>query len=110
MLSELHARYARPLLISETGAENDQRLPWFDYICAQVSKAVMAGVPVQGICWYPILDYPGWDDARYCPAGLLGYADGQGQRAAFHPLHKALCDRASEFDTLIRQSDGNVRI
>ncbi|KPB77125.1 beta-glucosidase [Pseudomonas syringae pv. tomato] len=110
MLSELHARYARPLLISETGAENDQRLPWFDYICAQVSKAVMAGVPVQGICWYPILDYPGWDDARYCPAGLLGYADNQGLRAAFHPLHKALCDRASEFDTLIRQNDGNMPI
>ncbi|AQL37602.1 hypothetical protein A584_04520 [Pseudomonas syringae pv. theae ICMP 3923] len=65
---------------------------------------------MQGICWYPILDYPGWDDARYCPAGLPGYADGQGQRAAYHPLHKALCDRASEFDTLTGQKGGNFLI
>ncbi|RML46238.1 Glycoside hydrolase [Pseudomonas syringae pv. ribicola] len=62
------------------------------------------------MCGYPILDYPGWDDACYCPESSLSYADGQGQRAAFHPLHKALCDRASAFDTLIRQKGGNFPI
>ncbi|MBN3469605.1 beta-glucosidase [Pseudomonas savastanoi pv. phaseolicola] len=105
MLSELHTRYARPILISETGAEDVQRLPWFNYICAEVSKAVRAGLPVEGICWYPILDYPGWDDARYCPTGLLGYADGQGKRASFHPLQVALRESAGEFAALIRQKD-----
>ncbi|EPM78927.1 hypothetical protein A249_33291, partial [Pseudomonas syringae pv. actinidiae ICMP 18804] len=35
---------------------------------------------------------------------------GQGQRAAYHPLHKALCDRASEFDTLTGQKGGNFLI
>jgi len=100
MLKELHARYGRPILISETGAEDDQRLPWFHYVTDQVKKAMRAGVPVEGICWYPILDYPGWDDGRYCPAGLLGYADGQGQRAAFHPLQVALQKERDEFDAL----------
>ncbi|AVB20291.1 hypothetical protein BKM03_14495 [Pseudomonas avellanae] len=65
---------------------------------------------MQGICGYPTLDYPGRDDARYCPESFPGYADGQGQRAAYHPLHKALCDRANEFDTLIRQKGGNLPI
>ncbi|EGH17221.1 hypothetical protein Pgy4_30020 [Pseudomonas savastanoi pv. glycinea str. race 4] len=72
---------------------------------AEVSKAVRAGLPVEGICWYPILDYPGWDDARYCPTGLLGYADGQGKRASFHPLQVALRESAGEFAALIRQKD-----
>ncbi|MDY0934762.1 beta-glucosidase [Pseudomonas viridiflava] len=100
MLRELHARYGRPILVSETGAEDEQRVPWFRYVTDQVSKALQAGVPVEGICWYPILDYPGWDDGRYCPAGLLGYADGQGQRAAFHPLQLAIREADEAFEAL----------
>lgn len=90
MLKELHTRYQRPLLISETGAEDQDRVPWLDYIVEQVLLARQRGVPVEGICWYPFLDYPGWDDGRYCPAGVFGYPDGEGQRAAFHPLHMRL--------------------
>lgn len=110
MLSELHRRYARPILISETGAEDVQRLPWFNYVCAEVSKAVRAGVPVQGICWYPVLDYPGWDDGRYCPAGLLGYADGQGARAIFDPLQVALRENTLELAALIREKNGKFAV
>ncbi|MEE5072259.1 family 1 glycosylhydrolase [Pseudomonas alliivorans] len=99
MLRELFVRYGRPILVSETGAEDEQRVPWFRYVTDQVKKAVQAGVPVEGICWYPILDYPGWDDGRYCPAGLLGYADGQGQRAAFHPLQVAIREADKIFET-----------
>ncbi|MCD5986055.1 family 1 glycosylhydrolase [Pseudomonas sp. CDFA 610] len=99
MLRELFVRYGRPILVSETGAEGEQRVPWFRYVTDQVKKAVQAGVPVEGICWYPILDYPGWDDGRYCPAGLLGYADGQGQRAAFHPLQVAIREADKMFET-----------
>ncbi|MCD5994050.1 beta-glucosidase [Pseudomonas sp. CDFA 602] len=97
MLKELHARYGRPILISETGAEDEERLPWFRYVTDQVSQAMRAGVPVQGICWYPILDYPGWDDGRYCPTGLFGYADGEGQRAPFHPLQTAIRESCDAF-------------
>ena len=42
--------------------------------------AQRAGVPVEGICLYPILDYPGWDDDRHCETGLWGYADPSGER------------------------------
>ncbi|CAM3122618.1 beta-glucosidase [Pseudomonas floridensis] len=100
MLRELYARYGKPILISETGAEDEQRLPWFRYVTEQVKKALKAGVPIEGICWYPILDYPGWDDGRYCPAGLLGYADGQGQRVTFHALQLAIREETEEFDAL----------
>ncbi|WP_426140870.1 beta-glucosidase [Pseudomonas sp. DWP3-1-2] len=86
MLMEVYQRYRRPLLISETGAENDERVPWLDYVSEQAAHALARGVPVEALCWYPFLDYPGWDDGRYCPAGLFGFADGEGHRAPFHPL------------------------
>lgn len=52
--------------------------------------AVDRGVQIEGLCWYPFLDYPGWDDGRYCPAGVFGYADGEGTRAPYHRLHRAM--------------------
>lgn len=86
MLREVQQRYRRPLLISETGAENDERVPWLNYVSEQIELARQRGVSVEALCWYPFLDYPGWDDGRYCPAGVFGYADGEGNRAPYHPL------------------------
>lgn len=90
MLAEIHRRYERPLLIAETGAEGGERVAWFNYVSAQVEQALMRGVPVEAICWYPLLDYPGWENDRYCPAGVFGYADAEGNRQTFEPLHHAL--------------------
>jgi len=72
MLAEVYARYGRPLFVAETGIEGDDRASWFAYICDDVNEARRRGVPVEGICLYPILDHPGWDDDRHCPNGLIG--------------------------------------
>jgi beta-glucosidase/6-phospho-beta-glucosidase/beta-galactosidase len=88
ILAELHKRYGRPLLVAETGAEGNMRGQWLHYIAEQVELALQRGVPVEGICLYPVLDYPGWDDDRHCPTGLLGYADEHGRRA----VHDGLAD------------------
>ena len=37
-----------------------------------LAQSYARGVPVEGICLYPIADHPGWDDDRMCPNGLLG--------------------------------------
>ncbi|MEA1673230.1 hypothetical protein [Nitrospirillum sp. BR 11163] len=71
ILAEFHARYGRPLLIAETGAEGSARPSWLHYVCAEVRQARACGVPVRGVCLYPVLDYPGWDDERACEVGLL---------------------------------------
>jgi len=51
-----------------------------------VAQARQAGVPVEGICLYPVTDYPGWDDERHCPTGLLGYIQADGGRPVYEPL------------------------
>ncbi len=80
ILEEVWQRYGRPILISETGAQGAERAPWLRYVGEEARAARRAGVPVEGICLYPILDYPGWDDDRHCETGLWGYADPSGHR------------------------------
>lgn len=86
ILAETHARYGRPIFVAETGIEGERRPAWLAYVCAEVRAAMAAGVPVEGICLYPVLDHPGWDDGRYCPNGLLGFSPGTGLRVADPPL------------------------
>lgn len=90
MLAEVHARYGRPLLIAETGVEGAARAPWLRAVAAEVAAARDAGVPVVGLCWYPIADHPGWEDDRACPNGLLSTPDDAGRRAVHAPLARAL--------------------
>lgn len=90
ILSEIWQRYQRPLLIAETGAEGDVRGEWLSYVSEQVALAMQRGVPVEGICLYPILDYPGWTDDRHCQTGLLGFADESGRRAVHAGLAEQL--------------------
>jgi len=72
-LQEVFDRYGRSLFLAETGAEDDFRPIWFNYACAEVVAAMKAGVPIEGICLYPIVNHPGWDDDRHCHNGLWDY-------------------------------------
>jgi hypothetical protein len=66
-----------------------------------VRAAVASGIPVEGICLYPVIDYPGWSNLRHCEVGLLGHLDERGHRAICLPLadelrrQQALCENWS---------------
>lgn len=96
MLAEVYLRYGRTMMIAETGAEGEGRTAWTEYVFNEVAKAQACGIPMDGICLYPILDYPGWDNNRHCPTGLLGYADIKGQRPVYAPLAGMLRDWQQE--------------
>ena len=59
ILQEFYEHYQKPVFIAETGIEDDTRPEWFRYICSEVLRALKAGVPIYGICLYPILNHPG---------------------------------------------------
>lgn len=90
ILRDVHARYDRPVLVAETGTEGDARPQWLGYIASEVAAALEAKVPVEGICLYPILNHPGWDDERHLHCGLWDYADEHGRREVFGPLEREL--------------------
>lgn len=96
MLQEVYDRYRRPIFVAETGIEDDTRPAWFRYMCREVFTAIAQGVPVEGICLYPILNHPGWDDDRHCYNGLFDYADAAGHREAFGPLADEIVRRTAD--------------
>jgi hypothetical protein len=86
LLREVFERYRRPMFIAETGTESNGRPTWLRYIGSEVCAALTLGVPIEGICLYPIVDFPGWGDDRHCETGLWGMADAQGHRDIHQPL------------------------
>ena len=90
MLREVHERYRRPMFIAETGIEDQARPAWLKYMGHEVRRALRSGVPIHGLCLYPILNHPGWEDDRHCHNGLWDYADDAGGRAMYEPLARAL--------------------
>jgi beta-glucosidase/6-phospho-beta-glucosidase/beta-galactosidase len=100
LLAENFARYERPLFIAETGIEDEARPGWLGYMCNEVFAAMAAGVPLQGVCLYPIANHPGWDDDRYCQNGLLDYPDAAGRRGVYEPLARELREQQAIFASL----------
>jgi beta-glucosidase/6-phospho-beta-glucosidase/beta-galactosidase len=98
ILREVYERYHRPLFIAETGAENRARASWLRYMCCEVQSAIASGIPVKGICLYPILNHPGWTDNRHCHNGLWDYPDAKGNRPIYLPLARELARWQKVFD------------
>lgn len=65
LLAEVYERYKRPLLISETSHFGATRATWLSEIVTEVSLACMNNIPVEGICIYPILDRPDWENLEH---------------------------------------------
>jgi hypothetical protein len=86
MLHEVYQRYHCPLFVAETGAEDRARAGWFRYVCQEVAAAIQLGIPLHGICLYPILNHPGWMDDRHCYNALWDYPTSHGQRRIYAPL------------------------
>jgi len=86
ILGEFYQRYQRPLIIAETGIEDEMRPEWFRFVCEEVRIAASKGVPIEGMCLYPIVNHPGWVDERHCHNGLWDYLDEKNEREAYPPL------------------------
>ena len=116
MLAEVHTRYGRPVFVAETGIEGqahvtgiplyemplsaaaDARPEWLRYVGAEVRAARAAGVPVEGICLYPVMNHLGWDDDRHCQNGLLDFPrDASGRRGVVAPLADELAREQALF-------------
>jgi hypothetical protein len=62
LLSEVYYRYWRPVVVSETSHFGAGRGRWIREVAGEVARARQAGVAVEGLCIYPIVDRPDWDD------------------------------------------------
>jgi hypothetical protein len=62
LLAEVHQRFQRPICLAETSHFGIGRAPWLAEIGDEARQALFHGVPLEGVCIYPILDRPDWED------------------------------------------------
>ena len=62
LLKRVWLRYRRPVLLAETSHVGAGRGDWILEIAEEVAHAQAAGVEVAGICLYPIIDRPDWEN------------------------------------------------
>ena len=101
LLQETFEHYRKPLFVAETGIEDETRPAWLRYLCNEVFAAIANGVPVRGVCLYPIVNHPGWEDERHCYNGLFDYADDRGHREVFEPLALELARQQQFADAIL---------
>jgi len=110
MLDEVWQRYRRPMIVSETGAEGEARVPWLRYVCDESAIALESGVELHGITLYPIVNHPGWNDSRRCHNGLFDYADANGVRPIYEPLAQELRRQAPRLLRLRERTSSHLAL
>jgi hypothetical protein len=85
------------MLLTETGSESPNGAGWLRYVGGEVRAARRDGVPVEGVCLYPVMDYPGWDNSRHCHCGLFRTDDAWRTRT----LDEELLDQVYEEQALL---------
>jgi hypothetical protein len=104
LLADVHARYRRPIFLAETSIEGELRAAWLRHVCMEVWEAMRDGVPLEGVCLYPVLSHPGWADDRYCPNGLLEMEVQNGRRVEHAPLVAELLYQQDRLQDLLARA------
>ena len=62
VLGAVHARYGRPVMVTETSASGSmaRRLRWLEAVALGVTRTRAAGIPVVGLTWFPVFTMVDW--------------------------------------------------
>ena len=72
LLLDAYKRYMKPIFISETGHFGEGRVPWLEEVTHESLLAQKNGADFHGICIYPIIDRPDWDNlSHYHHSGIF---------------------------------------
>jgi beta-glucosidase/6-phospho-beta-glucosidase/beta-galactosidase len=61
LLESAYHRYRKPFMLSETSHPKEDRPLWIAMIASECARVINRGLPLQGVCLYPIIDRPDWD-------------------------------------------------
>ena len=65
MLADVYDRYRRPLFVGETSHIGVGRAEWLREMAAELWSAHDAGIPLEGVCLFPIIDRMDWNDQNH---------------------------------------------
>ena len=94
LLTEAYKRYEKPIAITETSHPGIDRPDWIKQIADECVAVLQKGIPLWGVCLYPIIDRPCWDHLHpWHQAGLWDAEENPGeipQRILYNPYAKSL--------------------
>lgn len=65
LLTKAYERYQKPFVITETSHSGVDRPQWIEFISKQCEIVLKKKLPLLGICLYPIIDRPDWDNPMH---------------------------------------------
>jgi beta-glucosidase/6-phospho-beta-glucosidase/beta-galactosidase len=75
LIRAAYDRYGRPIIIGETSHVGSGRADWIRELTDEVVIAIHGGLPLEGICLYPLIDRFEWNDAAHWHnSGLWDFA------------------------------------
>lgn len=95
LLTEAYSRFGKPLILSETSHSGRDRPNWINFVWKELDL-LPDGIPFWGLCLYPIIDRPDWNDLNYWHgSGLWDNTNHHGQpnRILYQPLASALKEK-----------------
>lgn len=97
-------RYGLPCMVTETNVRGhtSDRATWFKYVLEQCEIAQERGVPLEGLCWFPVIDSTDWDS-------LLFRCDGHIDPVGVYWLDENLERRSSVMATSYALAAGGAR-
>ncbi len=92
LVKEVYARYNKPIVITETSHPKEDRPLWIADITQQSINILNSNIPLLGICIYPIIDRPDWNDLiTWHKSGLWDVVNENGklERILYQPYAEA---------------------
>lgn len=77
MLKFAWDRYKLPIIIGETSGFQENRAEWLRMTVEESLKALNAGIDLQGVCLYPLVDVPDWWSQKWAKIGVYDVADNE---------------------------------
>ncbi|HZV66934.1 MAG TPA: glycosyltransferase, partial [Telluria sp.] len=102
LLLELEQRYRRPTMLAETSHVGSGRGVWIREMAEQAAFTTLQGGDFRGLCVYPIIDRPDWEDEHHWHRSGLWDVD----RGGRDPLARVL---APHYGLALRQAQTLTR-
>lgn len=87
-------RYGQEIAITETSHWGERRGPWMRYVADEVEAILNEGIPLRGVCLYPVLGMPEWhEQEEWAHMGLWDVEmDSRGilKRSLHKPMYEEL--------------------
>jgi beta-glucosidase/6-phospho-beta-glucosidase/beta-galactosidase len=114
LLRNAYRRYQKPFVITETSHSGNDRPQWINYITEQCEIILRDQLPLLGVCLYPIIDRPDWDDLiQWHQSGLWDNPDAGPEslpkRILYKPYSDALIKAMAKISAVTIPTEWNTK-